>query len=67
MIKKAIVLLPILLWTVGLVVGEKNLEKRPVDYADPNIGRHWQLLTATVPYVQWPHVWQGSHLSLRLE
>src|SRR5882724_6520939 len=55
MIKKAIVLLPILLWTVGLVVGEKNLEKRPVDYADPNIGGIGQLLTATVPYVQWPH------------
>ncbi len=29
--------------------------KMPVDYVDPNIGGIGQLLTATIPYVQYPH------------
>ena len=29
--------------------------KQPVDYVDPNIGGIGQLLTATVPYVQYPY------------
>jgi predicted alpha-1,2-mannosidase len=29
--------------------------KEPVDYANPNIGTIGHLLTATVPYVQYPH------------
>lgn len=29
--------------------------KTPVDYVDPNIGSIGQLLTATIPYVQYPH------------
>jgi predicted alpha-1,2-mannosidase len=29
--------------------------KQPVDYVDPNIGGIGQLLTATIPYVQYPH------------
>ena len=29
--------------------------KSPVDYVDPNIGGIGQLLTATIPYVQYPH------------
>lgn len=29
--------------------------KAPVDYVDPNIGGIGQLLTATIPYVQYPH------------
>lgn len=30
-------------------------QKSPVDYVSPNIGGIGQLLTATIPYVQWPH------------
>ncbi len=30
-------------------------QKQPVDYVDPNIGGIGILLTATMPYVQWPH------------
>src|SRR5215470_4400767 len=30
-------------------------QKQPVDYVDPNIGGIGILLTATVPFVQWPH------------
>ncbi|MGB8481478.1 MAG: hypothetical protein WCE63_21945 [Acidobacteriaceae bacterium] len=29
--------------------------RQPVDYVSPNIGGIGQLLTATVPYVQYPH------------
>lgn len=32
-----------------------QLPKAPVDYVDPNIGGIGQLLTATIPYVQYPH------------
>jgi putative alpha-1,2-mannosidase len=31
------------------------VQKDPVDYVSPNIGGIGQLLTATVPYVQYPH------------
>ena len=30
-------------------------QKQPVDYVDPNIGGIGQLLSATIPYVQYPH------------
>jgi predicted alpha-1,2-mannosidase len=30
-------------------------QKTPVDYVDPNIGTIGQLLSATIPYVQYPH------------
>src|SRR5271168_3880264 len=30
-------------------------QKDPVDYVSPNIGGIGQLLTATIPYVQYPH------------
>lgn len=30
-------------------------QKEPVDYVSPNIGGIGQLLTATIPYVQYPH------------
>ncbi|HEY1804074.1 MAG TPA: hypothetical protein VGG45_06295, partial [Terracidiphilus sp.] len=30
-------------------------QKEPADYVSPNIGGIGQLLTATIPYVQWPH------------
>jgi hypothetical protein len=30
-------------------------QKDPVDYVSPNIGGIGQLLSATVPYVQYPH------------
>ncbi len=30
-------------------------QKQPVDYVSPNIGTIGQLLTATIPYVQYPH------------
>ncbi len=32
-----------------------NQQKAPVDYVSPNIGGIGQLLTATIPYVQYPH------------
>ena len=34
---------------------EGQQTKNPVDYVSPNIGGIGQLLTATVPYVQYPH------------
>jgi hypothetical protein len=30
-------------------------QRDPVDYVSPNIGGIGQLLTATIPYVQYPH------------
>ncbi len=36
-----------------IVVGQSK--KEPVEYVSPNIGSIGQLLTATVPYVQYPH------------
>lgn len=35
--------------------GAGQTRKAPVDYVDPNIGSIGQLLTATIPYVQYPH------------
>ena len=55
MIKKPIAALPILLSAAALFAGAKSAQKQLVDYVDPNIGGIAQLLTATVPYVQWPH------------
>lgn len=34
---------------------EAQRAKEPVDYVSPNIGGIGQLLTATIPYVQYPH------------
>ena len=34
---------------------EAQRTKEPVDYVSPNIGGIGQLLTATIPYVQYPH------------
>src|SRR5580704_11220066 len=34
---------------------EAQRTKEPVDYVAPNIGGIGQLLTATIPYVQYPH------------
>lgn len=55
MIRKSIVVLPVLLSAAMLFAGEKSQQKQPADYVDPNIGGIGQLLTATIPYVQWPH------------
>lgn len=43
---------------VGNAVGAQeplSQQKAPVDYVSPNIGGIGQLLTATIPYVQYPH------------
>ena len=40
---------------MALVSAVALAEKQPVEYVDPNIGGIGQLLTATIPYVQWPH------------
>src|SRR5690348_14647369 len=55
MINKAVAVFPMLLWAAVLFGGEKSVEKQPVDYVNPNIGGIGQLLTATIPYVQYPH------------
>jgi predicted alpha-1,2-mannosidase len=55
MIKKPIVVVAILLSAAVLFAGEESPQKQLVDYVDPNIGGIGQLLTATIPYVQWPH------------
>lgn len=49
----SIVLLAILASCV-VAVAEQGA-KQPVDYVNPNIGGIGQLLTATIPYVQYPH------------
>jgi predicted alpha-1,2-mannosidase len=38
-----------------VVVAAAQSTRMPVDYVDPNIGGIGQLLTATIPYVQYPH------------
>jgi predicted alpha-1,2-mannosidase len=38
-----------------LIAAAAQSRKAPVDYVDPNIGSIGQLLTATIPYVQYPH------------
>jgi predicted alpha-1,2-mannosidase len=42
---------------LGIGMGEAAAQtaKQPVDFVDPNIGGIGQLLTATVPYVQYPY------------
>jgi predicted alpha-1,2-mannosidase len=38
------------------IISVKTFAAKPlVDYVDPNIGGIGQLLTPTIPYVQWPH------------
>ena len=39
----------------GALQMEGQRAKDPVDYVSPNIGGIGQLLTATIPYVQYPH------------
>ncbi len=34
-------------------------QKQPVDYVSPNIGTIGQLLTATIPYVQYRMEWRA--------
>lgn len=40
---------------IGVAAAAAQTAKQPVDYVDPNIGGIGQLLTATVPYVQYPY------------
>ena len=40
---------------IGMAGAAAQTAKQPVDYVDPNIGGIGQLLTATVPYVQYPY------------
>lgn len=51
----ALVLLVILCGGMFLVASPCNEQKQPVDYVSPNIGGIGQLLTATIPFVQYPH------------
>lgn len=39
----------------NLLRASAQAPKQPVDYVSPNIGGIGQLLTATIPYVQYPH------------
>lgn len=39
----------------GMLAVAEQSARQPVDYVDPNIGGIGQLLTATIPYVQYPH------------
>ena len=40
---------------IGMAAAAAQTPKQPVDYVNPNIGGIGQLLTATVPYVQYPY------------
>jgi predicted alpha-1,2-mannosidase len=51
----ALVLSVLLCGGVFLVASLSSEQKQPVDYVSPNIGGIGQLLTATIPYVQYPH------------
>src|SRR5258708_13935913 len=51
----ALVLLVVLCGGVFLVARPGNEQKQPADYVSPNIGGIGQLLTATIPFVQYPH------------
>src|ERR1700753_3705623 len=42
-------------WNQPALGSSATPQKDPVDYVSPNIGGIGQLLTATVPYVQYPH------------
>ncbi len=50
---KTLFCLILLALAVCLASGQSG--KEPVDYVSPNIGGIGQLLTATIPYVQYPH------------
>jgi predicted alpha-1,2-mannosidase len=43
------------IWLASPVFGAAQRSKEPVDYVDPNIGGIGQLLTATLPIVQFPY------------
>ena len=44
------------LYFVGIILSAQTARvKQPVDYVNPNIGTIGHLLTATTPYVQYPH------------
>ena len=43
------------LFGIGAYAAAAQGAKEPVDYVSPNIGGIGQLLTATIPYVQYPH------------
>jgi predicted alpha-1,2-mannosidase len=45
----------VMLSALALACGNAFAAKEPVDYVSPNIGGIGQMLTATIPYVQWPH------------
>src|SRR3984885_4759570 len=55
--KGALALVPLVVLCGGvfLVASLSKEQKQPVDYVSPNIGAIGQLLTATIPYVQYPH------------
>ncbi len=40
---------------IGAYIASAQAVTEPVDYVDPNIGGIGQLLSATIPYVQYPH------------
>src|SRR6266704_1996732 len=50
-----LVLSVILCGGMFLAASVGNEQKQPVDYVSPNIGGIGQLLTATIPFVQYPH------------
>jgi putative alpha-1,2-mannosidase len=50
-----VVLSPFLVGNATCAQELLNQQKAPVDYVSPNIGGMGQLLSATVPYVQYPH------------
>ncbi|MGB6746030.1 MAG: hypothetical protein WBE38_20440, partial [Terracidiphilus sp.] len=43
------------IWLASPVSGAGQRSKEPVDYVDPNIGGIGQLLTATLPIIQFPY------------
>jgi predicted alpha-1,2-mannosidase len=53
--KLAALLLLLAFWCGHASAASNQQPKDPVDYVSPNIGGIGQLLTATVPYVQYPH------------
>jgi len=53
--KYVIELIGLAVMSTGAVISPAQHQKDPVDYVSPNIGGIGQLLTATVPYVQYPH------------
>ncbi len=51
----ALILSVVLCGGMFLAASLGNEQKQPVDYVSPNIGGIGQLLTATTPFVQYPH------------